>query len=497
MRSRALLAVGFALMAAWPAQAETLIQLIYEKRVVGDPKTGLIPINQLVMTPTAPPPASPIIPLSQAEAPNASTRPPLWQINGALRKRYRIAGPYQSEIWAESGNKLIKRIPVARQARHLLAAHNRLYVLCGGYVGTVWEIDPETDLVTRRFSVPGEAHHLYLDKGDLVVTGYRQDRIQLASGHVQPQTNVGPLPPHQGKSQWTLNVPPAPVPPSGDLLVVAHKNQDFLQVVDPLAGIIRALIPLDAPADDLFVRADRRYAYVWHRPLGQVTVVDLTGGAGHLSIVGRWQDPALNGQPVTLVESATGIHLWHNGVVASIGFKGLEAGQPGGAVSHPKEQVHLDRARAQRFFVQRGRLWRETLPTPGDLAPPQPKDLLVGESVDSMALSIPTGQLVAADPAGDQVWLLSLENPDRRLAVPVGPGPSDLVMSRDGQQVYVLAAQEGSVARLDLTRQRVENLVPLMAAEPLTLRLWDNQYRQEIRIHMPLYSQHAYVMRPL
>lgn len=491
MRPGTLLTLGLACTAACPAQAETLIQLIYEKRVAGDPRTGLIPINQLVLTPPEPLPVAAAIPPTLEDSSESASRAPLWLVRGPLRKHYRIGGPFQSEVWVDASGKTIRRIAVARQASQMLMFNHRLYVLCGGYLASVWEIDPSTDLVVRRFGVAAGATGLAVDRGNLVVKGPTTQRIDLASGSVKS----APVSP--GKPDWTLEAPAAPRPPAGDLLLVGHKNQDYLQVVDPQAGVIRALIALDAPVDDLYVRRDRRYAYAWHRSLGQVSVIDLTGGAGHLTLAGRWQDQTLNGQNLSLVESASGVHLWLNGVVATLGTHGLSRTAFSGDIRHPKERMVLDRERAQQWYVRQGRLWREALPALGETAPPQPQALPVGEAIDSMVVSWPTRQVVATDATGHRVWLVSLDNPSHQESVAVGEQPLDVVLSQNGREAYVLHAGEGSVARLDLKRRELFETVPLLGAEPLSLRLWDNQYRQEIRIRMPVYTHHAYFMRPL
>lgn len=294
-------------------------------------------------------------------------------------KQYRIINdPYRfhSLIGVQdprTGTEL-KRLSVGRRAIKLLPspATQRLYVLCGGYFSSIWEINTTTDMVIRKLPAfsPQKGHEKPLslwNPGDiallpahqiLAVGGTKLQLIDLRSGQVRQEaslppgqlkiTHMAPASRHllkvsmqttkgqqrsylfnpntnkfMGSGGGVASASPYSTAittatnrsylPHHHIAFIGSKNNDYVYILDLIGKSIAGLIPLDFPADDILVSHDRQRLFVYHRSFGQISIVDLAlNSPTRFSVVARHADErfkSLPEAPFHLAQDAMDIYL--------------------------------------------------------------------------------------------------------------------------------------------------------------------------------------------
>lgn len=351
-----------------------LVDKVLEKKIIGK----LLPGNRPVLIPSQLEMEPFVMPwttfLRKVSTQQFSQHKPHTQI-----KHYRILEnpeTFQSLISvtdAATGQE-IRRISVGRRAQRLVGnpSTNRLYVLCGGYFSSIWEVDTVQDVVVRKLGTTfrgkglsplwhpkdmallPRGHTLAVASGELRLidlhTGEVKSILALPSEAVEVE-HIYPLSLYklalisrgvQGQpvfhtldlnsqtftsvkhlSAPTVNpihsVIQAPqayykLPSVARSGFVASRNNDFIHMVDLQTLKPVALIPVDFAVDDLLLTTDRRRLFAYHRRFGQISVIELNPHSPQrFSVIRRIRDARFRSEPTAplyLAQAVDQVYLW-------------------------------------------------------------------------------------------------------------------------------------------------------------------------------------------
>lgn len=507
MSKHAVLALAF-LCLTNPVQAANsprdLVDLVLEKRVSGILHEGRYP----VINPHQPVTKDFTYPANYLKGAVRSVAQPLHG-RQAAQKIYELSqdpATFQSliRVTDTKSGQLSSQISVGRRASQVLAdpARNRLYVLCGGYFGAIWEIDTIQDIVVRKLplfksdspemplwnpqqmALSGDGKSLFVAAGENWKIDLLTGAAQLAKGTAVAISIAHPL---KVKVQTAAGRPPA----ISNLLFMASRNQDYVRMIDRDTLHTIGILPVDFNVDDVLLTPDRKRLFAYHRRFGQVSVIELSNRSDkRFSVVARYQDPRFKSeQPLRLASAEGQVLLWdgRGATVASFDSQSLypKVGVPI-SVRPMSEPVWVSKPARQRFYIRKGSIYAEYLDEgPSNL--PQALDL--GATVTDMLFShdrlhlyalTNKQELLAIDPATHQIV--------QRLAL--GMNPAYLGLSNDGQKLYVIDRDRGSlkeISTVNLTFKR-EILIDMGENTPQQITLYEPGLSQVIQVELPRYA---------
>jgi len=369
--------VAVSLIASGPsARAATspLVDLVLEKRVIGDLNHAQLPTIDPQHYQTQP------FSLSAAQyGPVHTVVQPLWDTKGVV-KRYAVAPEpehYQSliRIYDVATGQKRGQLNVARRIQSMVASpkSNSLYVLCGGYFGSIWEIDTAHDVVKRKlsdFNPEANVSPLWNPKnmalmsdGETLAVG--SDRLQLidvrsgrllqtldlpagavevsslqalpgdvigvglrmAQGGYQRYQALGhptasgaveyALMPGGGaagaRSLWAqVKTYSAPAPGTAQVFFVASRNSDYVRMVDRRSLATVGVLPVDFNVDDMVMSTDRKRLFVYNSRFGQVSVIEMNARSPEtFSVIKRFRDKRFQADGTLQLGAAAGqVFLW-------------------------------------------------------------------------------------------------------------------------------------------------------------------------------------------
>ena len=445
--------LGLSLLCA-PAFAGTsqLVDLVLEKRVMGALHSG----NKPMINPSSYQAQDFTLAPAQLNGPLRTVLQPVPREaqRHAVTKRYQVAPEpehFQSliRIYDAASGRLRGQLNVGRRIQSLLASptSNRLYVLCGGYFGSIWEIDTTRDVVLRKLpnftpeepipplwnprnmALMSDGQTLAVGSGKLqlidLIDGRPRQELELPDGAVEvsslqalpgnalgvglrdtsgqyhryhlPADSRG-LEPGGGAAAGARSLKvqvrtfSAPPPAISRLLFMSSRNSDYVRMIDRQSFATVGVLPVDFTVDDLVLTPDRKRLFVYNRRFGQVSVIELsTRSPETFSVIRRYRDKRFQSNGAMQLAAGAGqVFLWDGQSQILAGFDAVSLYPRmkvnfGVRLNPPMSSpVWVSQPAHQRFYVREGRLYAEFMDQdPSAL----PMELSLGASVIDMQLS--------------------------------------------------------------------------------------------------------------
>lgn len=542
------LGLSFFGMAGLPAQAhdQQLVNLVLEKKVMGT----LVKGNRPMIDPQHYQTNGFEMP-SMASAPVQIIGQPVAPGEAKLLKEYRVVDSpdqFQSLIQIQdlTHQKTRGYLNVARRIRRLVAAphRHRLYALCGGYFGSVWEIDTQRDVVIRKLPAftPRQANFPLWNPQDMVLMpdgtlALGSGKLQLIDSRSGELTGEIALPDNaveievmqvlsaktlglrvrmdNGKRQYfqyhlgerglqpggkatqvyaplkvRIQTPYGLPPAVSRVFFVAGRNTDYIRMVDRDSLHTMGILPVDFNVDDLVVSPDRKRLFVYHRRFGQVSVIELNPRSPEqYSVIRRFRDQRFHSDsPMHLVATDHRVFLWdgEGQVVASFEQDSLypRIGLPV-ETSMNTDRVWVSKPAYQRYYLRDGMLYAEYL---GGGPSSLPQRLELGASVTDFVLS-PDRKHLYALTSDTRLQELDPRTHERVQQITLGMQPRYLSISNDGQRLSIVDADQGSMrevraADLQVTREVV---MDMGEKQPYQITLFDPHMTQIVEVELPRY----------
>jgi hypothetical protein len=544
------------LLLTLPSQASSypseLVELVLEKKVMGRMLVG----NRPVLEPASLKQSA----FSSREQPSQYRRKTVAQASRAvpmIHKRYQIIQNPETfhsliSVTDLDTGREIRRISVGRRALRLVAnpSINRIYVLCGGYFGSLWEIDTLHDVVLRKLgtatatqgvtplwnpedmALMPNGHTLAVASGQLrlidLKTGHVQHQLKLPEESVavmrmyplsarklalisqsrdgKPVYHTFDLAQHQFKPVAFLSPPRIEptvawgavarprykLPSVPRSTFVASRNNDFIQMLDLHAMTTVGLLPVDFAVDDLLLTSDRRRLFAYHRRFGQISVIELNPDSPHqFSVIQRIRDQrflSTPDKPLYLSESVDQVYLWdrYAKIVAAVDRHSLYVRMNLPFAVKLDEKVWHSAPAHTRFYVKAGELFAEHVAGGPGTLPAK---IDTGGHLSALVMSPDRRRLYLLQPEQKELVVMDALSRQILKRVPVGKNPSALSVSYRGDRVYVLNADEGTIQVLDAHRLALSASLSLDVGlfQPHILWVYDDALSQLVQIQLPVY----------
>jgi DNA-binding beta-propeller fold protein YncE len=511
-----------------PAKADEITQLIIEKKLEVDRKTGFILASELK--------AINSMPQRQATVYASQVKPVMGDPNSAT-KTFSIAAEPDSfksviQVKDSNGNE-IKRISVGRKAVKIIAAGaaKHLFVLCGGYFGSVWEIDPQKDMVVRKFStswnptdlaVDPSGKFLYVTSGklqkfsidsdivveidlpadvrylesvniinsDLVFGGFNKENNQV--NFIINENNNKLMPTdknaeYSASSQKTVETGTMAMGAKDKTAIIYSKNNDYLYLFSLENGDIEGMIPLDAKADDVMIIQKQEKAFVLHREIGQISIIDLKPGTTtRYSVIARILDDRLKDQTNAMVFEGNKVFIKSD--LAQEGYIDTDNIL---RYTYPIVEVPLVRDRYmvevatkanKRFYVNNNHLFVENISDDGLSFNRKTRINNFGETIGGIELSPDEKVLYVSNTAQNTIMAVDVNNNNLVGRFEVGSEPADLAINNGN--LYVLNAGEQTVSTVDLKSGKTMKVSRLKVENNNLniIKLYDRDFDQIIKV---------------
>lgn len=512
------------------AKADNLTQLIVEKKLDVDRKTGFILSSELKTISELQPPRATVI------ASQVKPVPPDMVISG--EKTYSIVNEpdaFYSLISVKdiNGNE-IKRISVGRKALKIITAakSNHLFVLCGGYFGSVWEINPDTNQVIRKFSTSWNPTDLVIDSAEkfLYVTSGKLQKFTLDSDivldidlpldirylncvnllnsstlifgginmeNLQQSYKINnfdnKLIPseiqavYQSSTVKSVYAQPVLSGGNGEISFVYSKNNDYLYLFSLEKGEIDGIIPLDAKADEVMIVAKQNKALVLHRDIGQISVLDLKPGtATQYSVVARIMDDRLKDPSNSMVLEGTKVFIKSDS--AQEGYIDTDNIL---RYTYPIVEIPLVRNRItvavanlanKRFILKNNQLFVEDIIDNSITYSRKTPLNAYGENIGGIAISPDEKVLYLSNPSQNAVFAVNVFTNNILAKYSVGSEPAELAVNN--KYLFVLNKGEQSISTVDLkSGQTLKiNRVKVENNNLNIIKLYDREFDQIIKV---------------
>lgn len=534
MIKKFLLGLNISLISFFPfnAYAYDLTQLIIEKKVEIDRKSGYIITTNLDQVSSSSPKRTT---LNASEIKKVN----ITNLKSGV-KTYSIVNEknsFSSLISVKDGNgNEIKRISVGRQAIKLISApkSKNLFVLCGGYFGSVWEINTTNDMVVKKYSTSWNPTDISLDSSEkfLYVTSGKLQKFSLESDvvfEIEIPSEVrylksvmaegfsgillGAIDKEGLDKKYKLsNFSNKIFPDDGslsfqeqmsvsiesditvedkisDLFIIYSKNNDFIYLFSLITGAIKGIIPLDSKADEVLYASKLNKIFVLHRLIGQISVIDITPSSNtKFSVVTRILDDRLKDLTNKMVFDENKVFIKSDSVnegyidsenVLRFTYPIVEV-----PFNKDKESFEISSFAEKRYLLKNNQLFFENIGNENLNYSRKVKISSLGNTVGGISVSSDGKTLFATDFSSNM--LLGLDTSTNRIISRniVGNHPTEVISFKN--YVYVLNQAEQTISTVDLNKSQVVNTSRLKIENNSLniIKLYDSEFDQIVKVYL-------------
>ena len=499
-----------------PSSAETLTQILVSKKLAVNTCEGIIFSNTLKYL-----------------NPRFSRRNISASVNSKTYSLY-AGDPYGSVIFTRPGGNYIS---VGRRAVKFIPqpSKHRLYVLCEGYFGSVYEIDTIKDIVVRKIPTVCNPTDMALSGDKLVVTGVTVQIIDTDMGQVSTElelprsacyaTRVTTISGNKigvtvkskkggsvslsldiSKGKETYNLPFTVKQLSDrnkrNLFFLTSKNNDYITLISPTDKGVVGIIALDAPADKIYIANNKTKAYVLHNLIGQISIIDLNPESAHyLSVISRKINKNFERTDLQFSEFMNNIYVWNGeeDIFAVINIKSNKINYDNSNLNDIKLGKEEDKG-LTAYKIKKNFYLKDSLLSYQDFSSTETRTASPLMRIDSLvrAFDLNSNQKFVYSTHTDSNVVKVFNTADFKevKTIPMHGMPTDVLTSYYANELYVLDSSEGSVSILDLKKDKVRSTFFFDAGfnNSRTIKIYDETLKQLVSITMPVYTNNSLKM---
>lgn len=512
------------------AKADNITQLVIEKAVNADKKTGYILSSDIEKLRNN----------KMKQGTFFSSKPV--QVNESLLrqgfKTYSILNDKDNfnsviQVKDAQGN-IIKKISVGRQAIKIVKSlkNNHLFVLCGGYFGSVWEIDPNINQVIKKYStswnpsdlaLSGDGSYLYVVSGkvqkfstdnDIVLEPTVPDYIRYFNSINSLNENtmiLGAINKDGEQSNFTLenssinlkeaytqailsnslektvNVEVKPITPARDMSIVYSRNNDFLYLFSASKGKNECIVPLDAKIDEVMMLPHLNRAFVLHRSIGQISIIDLTqNNDTQYSVFARIIDERLKDPSNGFVYDANKVYVKSDnsqeGYIDTDNLLRYTYPIVEIPYSKGKEYFKIAKLAGKRYSIKNNQLFYEDINTNNQIPVRKMSFNNIGSTIGGIDISADTKILYFSDFSKNLVYVVDTFTNKIINQFNTGSEPTETVLH--GNNLYVLNKGDQTISNIDVkTGQTISvNRLKVDNNNLSIIKLYDKDFDQILKI---------------
>lgn len=428
----------------------------------------------------------------------------------------------------------IKRISVGRQAFKMIKSNrdNHIFVLCKGYFGSVWEIDPNINQVVKKYStswnpsdlaLSTDGKFLYVASGkiqkfstdsDIVLepiipTSIRyfnsvnpvSDTTMIFGGinregtQVNYSMNISSTNMTESYStaifvpddKQTINVEVKAISKPTEMTLLYSKNNDFLHLFSTKTGTVEAIIPLDSKIDEVIMLTHLNKALVLHRLIGQISIIDLTPNSNtQYSVFARIIDERLKDPTNTFVYDANKVYIKSDN--SQEGFIDtdnlLRYTYP--IVEIPnnriKEYFKIAKLADKRYTLKNNKLYYEDIKDEANLPSRKIRLNNFGNTVGGIEISQDSKILYYSDYSKNMIYAIDTFNNKILAQFDTGSEPSEIILSTNN--LYVLNKGDQTISVIDVKSGQTSKISRLKIDNNNlnVIKLYDKEFDQILKI---------------
>lgn len=511
------------------ASADNITQLIVEKMINADKKTGYILTSDVESLKNS----------KMKQGTFFNSKPV--QISDSLlnlgAKTYSIDpdNGYNDIISVKDnqGNEL-KRISVGRQAFKIVKSskNNHLFVLCKGYFGSVWEIDPSINQVVKKYStswnpsdlaLSADGKFLYVASGKIQKFSTESDVAiePVISTNVRYFNSVNSLSDSamifgainkeglqvnysldnqaikltesssssgfNNASKQTVNIASKNISKASDMNILYSKNNDFIYLFSMTSGQIEAIVPLDSKIDEVVMLPQLNKALVLHRLIGQISLIDLTANNNtQYSVLARIIDERLKDPTNTFVYDANKVYIKSDnsqeGYIDTDNLLRYTYPIVEIPTNRMKESFKIAKLAEKRYSLKNNQLYFEELNNPNNMPVNKIRMNNFGNTVGGIDISPDSKVLYVSDSSKNLVYAIDTFTNKILSQFSTGSEPAETVLS--GTNLYVLNKGDQTVSTIDIRNgQTIKiNRLKVDSNNLNIIKLYDKEFDQILKI---------------
>lgn len=516
---------------AQSAFADNITQLVIEKMVNADKKTGFILTSDL----------EPLRNSKMKQGTFFNSKPVL--IKDDLLKQgsktYSLANQTIdgygdiTSVKDSQGNE-IKRISVGRQAFKIIksAKNNHLFVLCKGYFGSVWEIDPNINQVVKKYStswnpsdlaLSTDGKFLYVASGKIQKFSTDSDVVlePVIPSTVRYFNSVNPVSDttmilgsisREGSqinysldnqsikltesysqaifvpdNTKTVNVQSKHISVASDMSILYSKNNDYLYLFSTKTGLVEGVVPLDAKIDEVVMLTHLNKALVLHRLIGQISIIDLTPNTNtQYSVFGRIIDERLKDPTNAFVYDASKVYVKSDnsqeGYIDTDNL--LRYTYP--IVEIPNNRIReffkIAKLAGKRYTLKNNQLYYEDIVNENNMSAKKIRLNNFGNNVGGIEISPDSKTLYYSDYSKNLIYAVDTFTNKVLGQFETGSEPAETILS--GNYLYVLNKGDQTISTIDVkTGQTAKvNRLKVDSNNLNVIKLYDKEFDQILKI---------------
>jgi len=440
----------------------------------------------------------------------------------------------------DSSGKEIKKISVGRQAFKIIQApkSKRIFVLCRGYFGSVWEIDSQNDFVVRKYLTSWEPTDLIIDSQEkfLYVTSGKLQKFSIDSDvtfeikipeeinylsainplsgdsfvvsgidregeikYFQIEKNEIFLKSFSGVNRFitsstkTLSTEKLPTEVSSNLALMYSRNNDFVYVFSPEQKKMIAMIPLDAKVDQLLYSSSQKKVYVLHRSISQISVVDLEiNNQTTFSVISRIVDERLSDPTNLMVYQDERLFIksdfGQEGYIDNEDLLRFTSPLVDIPLNRESELLFISNFAKKRFYKKNNQLFYEDINENDPQISRKVRLDIFGNNVNSLELSNDGRTLFVGDFSDNSVTAIDTQTTKiiKKYLLPSKPG--EIIFASNQKELFIINSEERNIISLTLSSGDIQ-IIERLKTENNNLsqiKIFDSLRKQLIKINNPL-----------
>lgn len=533
MNKKFLMTLAFLFTSVNFAYADNTTQLIIDKTLNPDRKTGFILSSELV-------------PLQKMKVKSGTfySSESTFKVSpndlNMESKSYSILEDkhgYNSVIVVKnSSNQELKRISVAKKAKKIIKSekNQHLFVLCEGYFGSVWQINPETNQVVRKFStswnptdiaVSEDGKYLYVTSGKLqkfsldsellietdIPSDFRYlesiqikgDSISFSAIGKDSESSFLTLNNKSNKfeessskvmynksKEQSINLSSIMQTSPSNMMLVYSKNNDYIYLFSKKSNSIEGILPVDSKPDQIVISEKLNRAYVLHRVIGQISLIDLSPDSNtQYSVIARITDERLKDPSNVMIIEGTKVF-----VKSDVSQEGYIDSDNILRYTGPVVEIPLNKNKMifepsvisnKRFSLKSGQLFVESITEPSENFSRKIKLIQFGNNLGGLAMKKDGKFFYLSDYSQNKLLVVDSFSEKVVASANTGINPSSVMV--DDKNIYVLNQGDNSISTFELdtlklvktTNLKIENNSLNM------IKIYDRDFEQIIKVNLP------------
>ncbi|MFN4150991.1 MAG: YncE family protein, partial [Candidatus Sericytochromatia bacterium] len=272
--------------------------------------------------------------------------------------------------------------------------------------------------------------------------------------------------------------------------LVYSKNNDYIYLFSKKSNSIEGILPVDSKPDQIVISEKLNRAYVLHRVIGQISLIDLSPDSNtQYSVIARITDERLKDPSNVMIIEGTKVF-----VKSDVSQEGYIDSDNILRYTGPVVEIPLNKNKMifepsvisnKRFSLKSGQLFVESITEPNENFSRKIKLIQFGNNLGGLAMKKDGKFFYLSDYSQNKLLVVDSFSEKVVASANTGINPSSVML--DDKNIYVLNQGDNSISSFELdtlkpiktTKLKVENNSLNM------IKIYDRDFEQIIKVNLP------------